>query len=175
MNFRKKNWRMNLKNYKVVSNTTPFIALSSINQLELLPKLFDRILIAEAVREEINADGLIKVPDPETLAWVNIQDNISDIRQRLIFELDEGEKQTILTALEAKNRGEECLILIDERKGRRIATTLGFKIKGTLGILAEARKKGLIDHFKTLALKLLDNHLYYDLRLIDSISMEVDK
>jgi predicted nucleic acid-binding protein len=165
---------MNLKKFEIVSNTTPLIALSSINQLELLPKLFDSIIIAEAVRDEVNADGLVKVPDPKELAWINIRENILDIKERLLFELDEGEKQTILAAIELVNNSRDCLILIDERKGRRIATSLGFRIKGTLGILAEAKRKGLIDHFKTFALQLLDNHLYYDLRLIDAISREVD-
>ena len=74
---------MNSKKFNVVSNTTPFIALSSINQLRLLPKLFNRVTIAEAVKEEINADGLIKVPDPKELDWVNVKPNISDIRERL--------------------------------------------------------------------------------------------
>jgi hypothetical protein len=165
---------MNLKRFEVVSNTTPLIALSSINQLELIPKLFNTITIAKAVQDEINADGFIKVPDPDKLSWVTIQPKINDIRERLLFELDEGEKQTILTAIELSNQQKNCLILIDERKGRRIATSLGFRIKGTLGILAEAKNKGLINNFKTFAFQLLDNHLYYDLKLIDAISNEVD-
>jgi predicted nucleic acid-binding protein len=46
---------MNSKKYKVISNTTPIIALASIKKLELIPKLFKEIIIDEAVRDEIKA------------------------------------------------------------------------------------------------------------------------
>jgi predicted nucleic acid-binding protein len=49
------------------------------------------------------------------------------------------------------------------------------RIKGTLGILAEAKRRKLIDDYKSFALKLLENNLYYDLRLIKAISLVVDK
>jgi predicted nucleic acid-binding protein len=44
---------------------------------------------------------------------------------------------------------------IDERKGRKIASSKGLRIKGTLGILADAKRRGLIDDFKTNAYRLL--------------------
>lgn len=36
----------------VFSNTTPFIALASIDRLSLLPELFDQIYVAKAVIDE---------------------------------------------------------------------------------------------------------------------------
>ncbi|MCP4155809.1 MAG: DUF3368 domain-containing protein [bacterium] len=167
---------MNLQTFSVISNTTPIIALSAIDELELVQKLFNEITIAEAVLNEINVGGTIEVPAPESIEWIKIKPNVSDIKEKLLFDLDEGEKQTILIAIEMheymKNK---TLLLIDERKGRKIATTLGFRIKGTLGILAEAKKRGLIQNFKKLAFKLLDKDLYYDLKLIDAIALEVDR
>ena len=40
---------------KVVVNTTPIISLAAINQLHVLEKLFGKIIIAEAVYQEIKA------------------------------------------------------------------------------------------------------------------------
>jgi predicted nucleic acid-binding protein len=40
---------------KVVANTTPIISLASIGRLDLLAKLFGKIIIAEAVYQEIKA------------------------------------------------------------------------------------------------------------------------
>jgi predicted nucleic acid-binding protein len=39
----------------VVANTTPIISLASINRLDILEKLFGKIIIAEAVYSEIKA------------------------------------------------------------------------------------------------------------------------
>jgi predicted nucleic acid-binding protein len=47
----------------VFSNTTPFIALSSIGQLELLPRLFGTVRVVPEVAEECRAGGLIAVPE----------------------------------------------------------------------------------------------------------------
>jgi len=54
----------------VYSNTTPFIALSSIDRLDLLPQLFGEIYVAEAVIAECAAGGRIVVPDLRGLEWV---------------------------------------------------------------------------------------------------------
>lgn len=166
---------MNSKKFNVISNTTPIIALASIDKLELLPEIFKEITISEAVRDEIGAGGRIKVPPVEAIEWIKIEKNITDIKERLLLGLDDGEKQTILMGMVTNDVDNECLLLIDERKGRKIATSRGLRIKGTLGILAEAKRRGLIDDFKGYALKLLENNLYYDLRLIKAISLEVDK
>lgn len=166
---------MNSKKYNVISNTTPIIALASIEKLELIPKLFKEISIAEAVRDEIKAGGRIKVPSPEKIEWIKIRKNVIGIKDELLLDLDEGEKQTILMGIDTDASARECLLLIDERKGRKIANSKGLRIKGTLGILADAKRRGLIDDFKTNAQRLLDNNLYYDLKLIEAISREVDK
>jgi len=46
----------------VFSNTTPFIALSSVGQLDLLPQLFGTVHAVEAVAAECAAGGPILVP-----------------------------------------------------------------------------------------------------------------
>lgn len=55
---------------KVFSNTTPFIALASIGQLEILPALFERVYVARAVIDECLEGGRILVPDLRALPWI---------------------------------------------------------------------------------------------------------
>ena len=57
----------------IFSNTTPFIALSAIGRLDLLPALFGRIHVVEPVVGECAAGGVMNVPALESLPWVTVQ------------------------------------------------------------------------------------------------------
>ena len=56
----------------VFSNTTPLISLASVEALHLLPALFGRIHVAEAVWAECQAGGPIYVPDLQSLSWIEL-------------------------------------------------------------------------------------------------------
>ena len=73
--------------------------------------------------------------------WIIIQ-NPTDVKQQQVLEatLDKGEASTIALALEQGR----CLVIIDEAKGRKWAFRLGLTVTGTLGVLAQAKKKGYI-------------------------------
>lgn len=77
----------------VFSNTTPFIALASIDRLSLLPQLFDKIYVAEAVIDECTEGGRILVPDLRTLDWVKPVANEDIATLPVLFELDRGKSR----------------------------------------------------------------------------------
>lgn len=58
-----------------------------------------------------------------------------------LSRLDAGEAAAIRLAIHLHAN----LLLIDERKGRRVAQTKGLKVAGVLGVLAEADIVGLLD------------------------------
>jgi predicted nucleic acid-binding protein len=60
--------------------------------------------------------------------------------------VDIGEAEAIVLALEFK----PDLLLLDERKGRQVASNLGIKFTGILGILIEAKNKKLINAIKPI-------------------------
>jgi predicted nucleic acid-binding protein len=62
------------------------------------------------------------------------------------MELDEGESEAIALALQLK----ADLLLLDEQQGRIMASRFGLKFVGLLGILIEARNKGLISSVKAV-------------------------
>jgi predicted nucleic acid-binding protein len=65
------------------------------------------------------------------------QNRVQELRE----ELDPGEAEAIVLALEC---GAD-LLLVDERRGRRMATAAGLTVTGLLGVVAKAKRAGLIE------------------------------
>ena len=128
---------------RVFSNTTPFIALASIDRLTLLPQLFGSVHVAQSVIDECAEGGRILVPNLHHLNWVIASPDEITPDFPVLFELDRGEKQTLLLAL--KHSGSR--VIIDERLGRNVAEYMGLQVTGTLGVLAKAKATGLIPSF----------------------------
>lgn len=135
----------------IVSDTSPITNLAAIGQLDLLRQLYSRVIIPEAVYNEmvdINkiVPGAVEV---QTLSWIQTQTVINS----LLTEIQEnnqsihlGEAEAIILSLEMK----ADLLLMDERRGRIVATNYGINITGLLGVLIQAKKQRLIPAIKPL-------------------------
>lgn len=125
----------------VVSNASPVINLAVIGQLDLLRQLYGQVLIPQAVYDEVVAIGQPGAVEIEKCDWIKTHQVVNRaLVASLELELDRGEAEAIALAIEL----EADLILLDERKGRTIAAHLGLALIGLLGVLVEARSKGLI-------------------------------
>jgi uncharacterized protein len=128
----------------VVADTTPLLYLSRIGQLKLLRVLYQQIVVPETVWREavIARPGEVGVESLRDAAWIVITDQAerAGVEHSLEEALDAGEAAAITLAqlLGA------TVLLIDERKGRAAARELGLKVRGTLGVLVEARRAGLV-------------------------------
>lgn len=153
----------------VFSNTTPFIALASIGQLELLPQLFGKVHVAESVIDECAEGGRILVPDLSSMDWViPVADEATSLLP-VLFELDRGEKQTIVLA----RKYGAARVIIDERLGRRVAEYLGLSVTGTLGVLAKAKSIGLIPSFQEAAQAMRQQGIHYNAGLITRLAQHL--
>jgi predicted nucleic acid-binding protein len=119
----------------IISDTTCLIGLTNIGLLDILKRLYNTVLVTPEVAKEFGEP----LPD-----WVYITavEN-TEKTQELFTKLDLGESSSIALALETKN----ALVILDERKARNIARSLGLDITGTVGVLLEAYQQGFISDF----------------------------
>ena len=142
---------LNKDNMVIVSNAGPIIALARIGMLDLL-KQFKQIFIPNEVYEQVvvkgeGKPGSTEVKDSDWFITKEVKNTLAV--DSLTLELEKGEAEVIILALEL-NAG---LVLIDEYIARDIAKSRGLAVIGTVGILADAYEKGLINDLK----KVLDD------------------
>ena len=123
-------------------DTSPLLYFYRIDQLTLLRRLFDRVLVPEAVVIELargKAQG-VRVPNLTDYPWIEIQ----QIEHRSVSErvdsLGAGEREAILLALD----GYADWVILDDLDARHQAEICGLQVIGTVGLLASARQKNMI-------------------------------
>ena len=125
----------------VIADTSPVNYLVLIDTIEVLPRLYRRIVIPGEVLAEIPgtlpsvAAWAAARPD-----WLEVQHAPSTVDQAL-QDLDSGEQAAIILA----ERHSDVLLLIDDSSGRAEASLRGIPTIGTLGVLRAAAVERFID------------------------------
>ena len=125
----------------IVSDTSPINYLVLIGEIELLPKLFGKVVIPQAVLDELKQAGtpeMVKNWIASNPQWLETQ-NATMIDQTIT--LGAGEREAISLAKELN----ADLVLIDDRKARKAAMTRGLNVAGTINILESAAKRVLVN------------------------------
>jgi predicted nucleic acid-binding protein len=133
---------------EIISNTSPLQYLHQLGVLDWLPQLADRIVVPTAVVQELEA-GLalgIGLPDVQSLSWIRIQDPNHAEQWRTVSGLGPGESAALALAVEMPG----ITLLLDDCLARRMAGLLKLPIRGTLGVLLDAKAAGLTKTVKPL-------------------------
>jgi hypothetical protein len=128
----------------VVSDTSAVLNLARIGRLELLRLLYQQVLIPSAVSLELSdsRNDLPPAVDLASMPWLIIASATDRNRvQELREELDAGEAEAIVLAIERR----ADILLVDERRARKTATAAGLAVTGLIGVVARAKRDGLID------------------------------
>ena len=134
---------------QVISNSTLLIHLAKLNLLYILKKLFDTVIIPQIVYKETVIDGIhlgkadaYIIADAIKEGWIRIHrvnmKEVKDVARR--YKIDESEASVKYLAMKIQTK----LILINERRGRKILQQQGFNVIGTLGIITRAVKMQVI-------------------------------
>ena len=160
-----------MANQTIVGDSSPLIALAIIGQLELLPKLYQRVVVPTMVWEEVTVHGagLPGALAVSQLTWLETQAPAPELLQPLAILVDRGEAQVIALALSMPG----STVLLDDAQARRVAERFGVIRIGTLGILRRAKKTGLIGAIKPYLMQLQDNGIYIRKNLIDAVLRDV--
>jgi len=153
-----------MKNGLVIADSGAIISLASIRKLEILNSIFDNVVIPLAVWEEIILDeGNIHHHDIHSF----FHDKVQEIKgfNELTFIMDYGESESVILYRELN----ADFLLIDDKKARKIAENLGLNCIGTIGILINAKQKGIIQALKPLFEEFLRQKRCFSLDLLNKI------
>lgn len=132
----------------IVADTTPLNYLVLIEAAELLPRLYEKVLIPPAVREELchpNAPDGVRAWIAQPPSWLSVLSLKLPVNPTLAH-LDPGEREAIVLASEQQT----TLLLMDDRDGTVAARRLGLKVTGTLAVLDLAAARDLPTMFSRL-------------------------
>ena len=153
----------------VISNNSPLVGLFGINRLSLLRDLYTEVWIPKVVEKEfLKKDPVVRREALENAPWIKTV-NLTDPQTAAVHaELDDGEAEALALA----NEHDARLVLLDEKRGRQKAKKIGLMAKGTVGILQEAKREGLIDAIKPLLTQLRDNGMRLSESLVNNTRRE---
>ena len=150
----------------VVADTSPIFYLLSIGQIEVLPQLFGKVFLPDAVHQELchlAAPTVIREWAADLPAWAEVR-AVEAIDDAALQSLGAGERAAITLAMALH----ADLILIDERKGTNVALHKGFEVTGTLGVLTLAARRGLVDLADSFA-RLKGTNFRYRQEIMDAL------
>ncbi len=154
---------MQLNSNIIISDTSCLILLIKINELELLHKMCNRVIITSTIRDELNIDlpNWIEIIDPKDTHYQNI----------LEMDLDRGEASAISLMLEI----DEAILLIDDLKGRKIANKLKLRFSGTFGLLLKAKEINLITELRPIIDKIRFTNFRFSEQLLSDVLMQANE
>jgi predicted nucleic acid-binding protein len=142
----------------VISNSSPLIALSRIQQLSIIKHLFTTIYIPESVFQEVVLQSNVSLQKENILKAID--DFIIVAKPQTVFSfkrtLDFGERGVINLAFDKQ----ADFLMIDDKKARKEAKELGFKVLKTSTLLKRAEKLKLISSYSDITRELEKIKIY---------------
>ena len=157
----------------VVSDNSVLSCLSGIGELDLLRRLYGQVTITETIRNEaihLSAPEALRLLLLEMPDWISVVPDASTYLEET-GALDAGEASAITLAWQFRD---SSLLILDEKRGRKVATALGLKITATAGLLADAAAAGLVD-FEDVFLRLSKTAFRLSAQVVETLRQSVNQ
>lgn len=148
-----------------VLNASPLILLSRAGHLDLLKGIARRFVIPRPVAEEIMRRGSDDVTRRAMAgcSWLEIA-AVGEIPAAIgRWGLGPGEESVLALAQAATG----AVAVIDDLAARKCAVALGIPVRGTLGIVLLAKRRGIIPAARSVMEDLLRGGLYLSRNVLD--------
>jgi len=144
-----------------IFDTSVLIAFSNLQKLDLLCRLYEKILITESVQLEFAEE----LPGCSEIIEVN-HELVESFRDRR--NIGSGEASVLIFAL---NYTENVNCFIDEQRARKIAKKHQLKVSGTIGILMKMEEKRLILSAYEEVLRLKERGFYVSNEILENLKI----
>jgi uncharacterized protein len=142
----------------VVSDSTCLIGLERVGELDILPALFDSVMIPPEVGREFGI----------SFVWLKVENLKSNLLSTALqMVIDAGEAEAVALASE-KN----CLLISDDKQARAAAKRLSINVIGTVGVLIRAKQNGIIAEIKPI-LDALESNSFYISRALREEALKI--
>lgn len=149
----------------LIADSSALVALSICNSLTLLDQLFNEVLVPKAVYDECirpnkaEADAL-----REYLA-----DKVCNVDMQHFVYLDAYADAGESEAMVLYKQKSADRLLIDDKRGRKVAKINNIDIIGSLGVLLSAKQHGLIREVKPRIQQIASSRIYLEQSLINMV------
>lgn len=154
----------------IIADSSPLIGLARIGRLGVLPQMAKRIVVPSAVHVEVTS-ARVEAPgaaEVAALAWIEVLDADPAVVAPLLILLGRGEAEAIALA----QRESAAVLLMDDLRARKLADRLGLRRMGTVALLGQAKREGLIPKLKPALDALVANDIFIRQELIDAALKE---
>ena len=149
----------------LVADASALIALAACDSLALLDLLFGSLLVPDVVYREVT---LGERPQAQRLRRY-LQGKVRAVDMQGFVYLDAfadaGETQAMLLYKEM----DADFLLIDDKRGRKVAQINHIKTIGSLGVLLQAKRKGLIQAIAPLLVQISASPVFVSEQLIQTV------
>lgn len=146
----------------IIGDSSALIALSVVDKLELLEKLYENLCVPQAVYDEVTQVGR---PQSDKLKqFLQSRVKVVDLNlTKLGLGLGELEAITLYKELDAD------VLLIDDNRAKKYAVLNDVKVIGSLGVLIKAKEHGYIEKIKPFLEAIMKSEVYISDKLVSRV------
>ncbi len=140
----------------LIADSSALIALSIVDKLDILEKLFGEVYIPRAVYVEVSQENKNKSQELSLYC----RDRVLDISSEINFNISLGLGESEAVMLYKEKNAD--FLLCDDKKAKKFAQNFDIKVIGSLGVLLKAKEAELITKISPLIQTLKSSQIFID-------------